>query len=76
MYGPQVSHLYWAVAANAKPRRVGGCGGRDGAFGVTLCETASGADVGGSSKYSNENFENRSGERFYLNSTWTCVARF
>jgi len=24
---------------------------------VTLCETASSADLGGSSKYSNENFE-------------------
>ena len=57
MDGAQASHLYWAVGANAKPRRVGGRGGRDAAFGVSLGETASGADLGGSSKYSNENFE-------------------
>jgi hypothetical protein len=44
------------------PQRVGG---RRGflflkcyeALGVILSETASGADLGGSSKYSNENFE-------------------
>ena len=36
---------------------VGGRGGCDAAFGVGLSESASGADLGGSSKYSNENFE-------------------
>ena len=41
----------------AKPKRVGGRGGRDAAFGVSLGGTASSADLGGSSKYSNENFE-------------------
>ena len=35
----------------------------DVAFGVNLGETASSADLGGSSKYSNENFEDQSGER-------------
>ena len=30
---------------------------------------ASGADLGGSSKYSNENFEGRSGEGFHVNSS-------
>ena len=47
---------------NRFPQRVGG---RRGflflkcyeALGVILSETASGADLGGSSKYSNENFE-------------------
>ena len=29
----------------------------DAAFGVSLGETSSSADLGGSSKYSNENFE-------------------
>jgi len=29
---------------------------------------AAGADLGGSSKYSNENFEGRSGEGFHVNS--------
>ncbi|KAJ7359046.1 hypothetical protein OS493_019953 [Desmophyllum pertusum] len=55
--------------ASAKPR---GRSGRDVAFGVRLGETASGADLGGSSsKYSNENFEDRSGKRFHVNSSWT-----
>ena len=34
-----------------------GMGARDEAFGVSLGETAPSADLGGSSKYSNENFE-------------------
>ena len=37
-------------------------GACDEAFGVSLGETAPSADLGGSSKYSNENFEGRSGE--------------
>ncbi len=56
-------------------RRVGGRGGRDAAFGASLGETASSADLGGSSKYSNESFEDRSGERFRVNSSWTRVSR-
>ena len=75
MDGAQASHLYSAVGVSAKPRRVGGRGGRDAAFGVSLGETASGADLGGSSKYSEENFEGRSGERFHVNSSWTWVSR-
>ena len=45
--------------ADAMPRRVGGRGGlcSDEALGVSLGGTASSADLGGSSKYSNENFE-------------------
>jgi hypothetical protein len=39
------------------PRRVGRRGGRDEGFGVSRPRTASSADLGGSSKYSNENFE-------------------
>ena len=42
---------------------------------VSLGGTASSADLGGSSKYSNENFEDRSGERFRVNSNWTWVSR-
>ena len=45
------------------------------ALGVSLGETASSADLGGSSKYSNENFEDRSGEGFHVNSIWTWVSR-
>ena len=54
---------------------VGGRGSNDEAFGVSLGEIASSADLGGSSKYSNENFEDRSGEGFYVNSNWTWVSR-
>jgi len=35
---------------------------------VSLGGTAYSADLGGSSKYSNENFEDRSGEGFHENS--------
>ena len=50
-------------------------GACDEAFGVSLRETAPSADLGGSSKYSNENFEDRSGEGFLANSVWTRVSR-
>ncbi len=50
-------------------------GVRDEALGVNLGEAASSADLGGSSKYSNENFEGRSGEGFHVNSIWTWVSR-
>ena len=39
------------------------------AFGVSRGGAATGADLGGSSKYSNENFEGRSGEGFHVNSS-------
>ena len=47
----------------------------DEAFGVSLREKASSADLGGSSKHSNENFEDRRGEGFHVNSNWTWVSR-
>ena len=34
-------------------------------FGASPDETTYGADLGGSSKYLNENFEDQSGERFH-----------
>jgi len=37
--------------------------------------TGSSADLGGSSNYSNENFEGRSGEGFHVNSNWSWVTR-
>ena len=55
--------------------RVGERGRCDEAFGVILRETAPSADLGGSSKHSNENFEDRSGEGFHVNSNWTWVSR-
>ena len=45
------------------------------AFGVSLCGAVFSADLGGSSKHSNENFEDRRGEGFHVNSNWTWVSR-
>ena len=50
-------------------------GACDEAFGVSLGRTASSADIGGGSKYSNESCEDRSGEGFHVNSNWTWVIR-
>jgi hypothetical protein len=47
-------------------RRV--AGGCVEALGVGPSRASTGADLGGSSKYSNENFEGRSGEGFHVNS--------
>ena len=55
--GAQACGLYLAVVTNARSPRVGGRGGRGKALGASLGGTASSADLGGSSKYSNENFE-------------------
>ncbi|KAK7297022.1 hypothetical protein VNO77_49199 [Canavalia gladiata] len=51
--------------------------GRDGRCktrGASLGGAVVGADLGGSSKYSNENFEGRRGERFHVNGTCTWPA--
>ena len=50
-------------------------GACDEAFGVSLGEKAPSADLRDSNKYSNENFEGRSGEGFHVNSNWTWVSR-
>ena len=60
---------------NSMSGRVGERERCDEAFGVSLSETAFSADLGGSSKYSNENFEDRRGESLHVNSNWTCVRR-
>ena len=75
MDSAQADDLDTTVGANAMRQRVGGRGGREAALDVSLGETASSADLGGSSKYSNENFEDRSGEGFHVNSNWTWVSR-
>ena len=49
-------------------KRVGGRGGSDAAHSVRRGVAASSADLGGSSKYSSENLEGRSGEGFLENS--------
>ena len=70
-----MSDRYRTTFLNSLEKCVGGRGSCDEAFGVSLHETASSADLGGSSKYSNENFEDRSGEGFHVNSNWTWVSR-
>jgi hypothetical protein len=57
MDGAEAGHLYTAAGASARPRRVGGRGVRGAAQGASPGETDTSADLGGSSKYSNENFE-------------------
>ena len=58
------------------PRRVGRSRGwRRRLLGVNLAGAARGADLGGSSKYSREALEDRSGEGFRVNSCWTRVSR-
>ena len=75
MDGAKACDRYLTIVVNAIQQCVGGRGRCDEAFGVSLGETASSADLGGSSKYSNENFEDRSGEGFHVNSIWTWVSR-
>ena len=45
------------------------------ASGVSPGGAATGADLGGSSNYSSENLEGRSGEGFHGNSSWPWVRR-
>jgi hypothetical protein len=75
MDGAQAGDRCFTVDANATCQRVGGRGACDEGSAVRLARTGSSADLGGSSKYSNENFEGRSGERFHVNSIWTWVSR-
>lgn len=60
---------------NARPRRVGGRVGGVEALCASTRGAAFSADLGGSSKYTNENFVDRSGEGFHVNSSWTWVSR-
>ena len=75
MDGAQADDRCTTAGAIRWPLRVGGRGVCGEALGVSLGGTASSADLGGSSKYSNENFEGRSGEGFHVNSNWTWVSR-
>jgi len=54
---------------------VGGRGACVAAQPVKASETRSSADLGGSSNYSNENFEGRSGEGFLVKRIATRVSR-
>ena len=82
MDGALASVLYQTVCRNDAEwpvksmwQRVGGRRGGVEATSVSSGGAATGADLGGSSKYSNENFEDWSGEGFHVNSSWTWVSR-
>ena len=57
MDGAQACDLYSTIETNATFQCVGGRGASCAATCVSASETGSSADLGGSSKYSNENFE-------------------
>ena len=75
MDGAKAPHLYSTVSAEQaftapKQKRVGRSQGwRGRLLGVNLAGAAPGADLGGSSKYSREALEDRSGEGFRVNSS-------
>ena len=74
MDGAVASSRYPTVGAlceryTVRLRRVGGRGGRVEVLGASRRGAAVSADLGGSSNYSNENFEDRSGEGFLVNSS-------
>ena len=75
MDGAEAWYRYSTFVANLRPRRVRGREHRLAAFDVNLGESVFSADLGSSSKYSNENFEGRSGEGFHENSNWSWVTR-
>ena len=74
MDGAKAPHLYSTVGAEQTfevptPQRVRRSQGwRRRLLGVNLAGAAPGADLGGSSKYSREALEDRSGEGFRVNS--------
>ena len=57
MDGAQASHPHPPVGPSRLVQHVGGRSGSEAAQGASPGGTAVGADLGGSSKYSNENFE-------------------
>jgi hypothetical protein len=75
MDGAEACDPHLAIWVSAMPRWVGGHGDCHKTGGASLSGAAVSADLGGSSKYSNENFEGRRGKRFHVNGTCTWVSR-
>ena len=71
MDGAKASYLYSTIRSSAVIWWVGGREGCCAACGVSQSETAFSADLGGSSKYSNENFE----DCVEKGSAWTAIGR-
>ena len=75
MDGAEAGRQRYTIVANPQRRWVGGRRYCEEASGVSLGEAVFIADLGGSSSYSNKNFEDRSGAGFHANSNWTWVSR-
>ena len=75
MDGAKAHNPYSIFKARARPRYVRGHDDRRKAWGASLGGAIVSANLCGNSKYSNENFEGRRGERFHVNDTWTWVNR-
>jgi hypothetical protein len=75
MDGAEAGCRYSTIGANLQLQCVRGRESGAEALGVSLGGTAFSADLGGSSKYSNGNFEDRRGEGFHENSNWSWVSR-
>ena len=73
--GAAACYRYLTIVANMRQQCVRGRKGSVEAYCVSFGGTALSVDLGGSSKYSNENFEDRSGEGFHENSNWSWVTR-
>ena len=73
--GAAACYRYLTIVANMRQQCVRGREGSVEAYCVSFGGTALSVDLGGSSKYSNENFEDRSGEGFHENSNWSWVTR-
>ena len=69
MDGTKGSCLYSAIRVNSEALTSGRAYGCGEAFVVNLGETATSTDLGGSTKYSNENFGDRKGKSFHGNSS-------
>ena len=75
MDGAQAIDRYSAIWLFVMVRWVEGRGGSDEGAAVTFTEATSSADLGVSSKYWNENFQGRSGERFHVKFITTWVTQ-
>ena len=75
MDGAEAGGRHHAVWPSDCVAWVGGRGGRGEAWARACVERSASADLGGSSKYSSENLEGRSGEGFHANIDWAWVSR-
>jgi len=75
MDGAQTWGLYLTITPVHRVVMSRGLRGLRRSFRVICSGAAPGTDLGGSSNYSSENLEDRSGEGFHTNSSWLWVSR-